>query len=627
MSLSPGTIERLKDVTHQATALVIVDDRPVGAAFFISEDLLLTCGHVATRKTVEIKPSGRPCRPADVIDTNDAADLALLRSHRVQGERPVCVVLDRTPRQGDCFVAGFPREDDLDPGSEVFDVQVHPRRDLEGGDQVLEIEPGKTITWGMSGGPVVSVRSGAVIGIIRTSKDPVNALGGGATPVSRAVGAFPLVAEIMPMSTLAMVPWRDAVGHDNWQELGKSCNTEECIDLRISGKRNRWLISLDQAAAPRLDLTGPDLGEEVSEAIFSWARRRHARGVSEVALLGRLLGSALFPQGIADHLSSLMGADSIFVRLHVERNNDLAEIPWELAAVPREKNRFLAADQQFRFARVVDEPAIPAIPVGPKSPANVTVLAAVAQPARWKYPEIHRLYGGEPYVWPTAAMMCKRLRTSIEHNGFKADLYESPSQSDVRLALDDSNRDGKPYDVLHYIGTGQRGSDGNAQIMFVDDEGDESWEDAQRLLETAAHTGVRLVVLELMPPPQGQDYEPLTHHALCDVIGGTVNAVVLTHLPVHPKQCQKFNDKFYELLGQGKSVETAVQLARYKLMYDKPMDDAAGFGWFTIVTGPQSGIRLVSLRPEDPMMSGVPHLATADRAVDITGEPVEGRSR
>ena len=627
MNLSPENIEHLKDVANQATALVIVDEKPVGAAFFISEDLLLTCGHVATQETVTIKPSGRPCRSADVIDMNDAADLALLSSHRVQGERPACVVLDQTPHHGDCFVAGFPREDDLDPGSEVFDVQAHPRRDLEGSDQVLEIDPGKIITWGMSGGPVVSVRSGGVIGIIRTSKDPVNALGGGATPISRAIGAFPQVAEILPMSTLAMVPWRDALGRDNWQELGKSWNIEECIDLRISGKKHRWLISLDQAAGPMRDLTGPDLGEEVSEAIFYWARRRHARGISEVALLGRLLGSALFPQDIANHLSSLMRADSIFVRLHVEHGNDLAEIPWELAAVPRERDRFLAAAQQFRFARVMDKPAIPTISAGPKSPADVKVLAAVAQPVGWKYPEIHRLYGGEPYVWPKATMMCKRLRASIERNGFKADVYESPQQHDVGLALDDSNRNGKPYDVLHYMGTGQRGPDGNAQIMFVDEDGEVSWDDAERLLETAAHTGVRIVVLELMQPPEGQDYEPLTQHALRDVVGGSVNAVVLTHLPVHPKQCQKFNDRFYELLGQGRSVETAVQLARYKLMYDKPMDDAAGFGWFTIVTGPQSGIRLVSLRPEDPMVSGVPHLATADRAVDSTGEPVAGRSR
>ena len=622
MRPSTDSIERLKDVVRKATALVINEDGSTGTAFFISDGLLLTCEHVAKQKqTVKIKPSGRPPRAADVIRTDPRSDLALLSSHQVQGEQPCCVVLDQTLYQGDCFVAGFPREDDQAPGSEVFDVSAHPRQDLEGGDQVLEIEPGVIITSGMSGGPVVSARSGAVIGIIRTSKDPVRALGGGAIPVSRAVGVFEQVAELLPKSTLAMASWRDALGRDNWQRLGKSWNIEEFIDLKVSGQRNRWLIGMDQAGLG-LDLTGRDLGEEVSEAIFHWSRRRHARSVAEVALLGRLLSSALFPQSIADHLSSVSQADNIFVRLHVERGNDLAGIPWELAAIPCEKNRFLAADLKFRFARVVDNPTIPTTPAAPKSPANVNVLAVVARPEHWKYPQVRRPYG-KPYEWPTAADIFSRLRDSIERTKFKVVQPNSPQPSDVRGALEDGARSGRPCDVLHYVGIGQQGADGKPQIMFVDDEGDESWEDTQSILEAAARTGVRLVVLELMQPPEGQDYEPLSHHALCDVVGGSVNDVVLTHLPVHPKQCQKFNDKFYEVLGSGESIETAVQLARYKLMYDRPMDDAAGFGWFTIVTGPQSGVCLVSLRPGDPMMSGgVPHLATADRGVDVTKEAV-----
>jgi hypothetical protein len=617
MSLSEDDIERLKDVARQATALVIVDDRPVGAAFFITDDLLLTCEHVATYKHVTIKPNGRPYRTAEVIGT-DGADLALLSTHQVEGEQPVCAVLDQTLHQGPCFVAGFPSEHNVAPGSVVFDVQTYLRKDLEGGVQILEIAAGKIIGVGMSGGPVVSARSGAVIGIIRTSRNPDDALGGGAIPVSRAAEAFEQVAEILPKSILAMASWRGALGRDNWQRLGKSWNLEEYIDLKVSGKRNRWLIGMDQAG-PGLDLASRGLGEEISEAIFHWSRRRHARGAEEVALLGRLLSGALFSQSNVDHLSSVSQADSIFVRLHVERGNDLSEIPWELAAIPREKNRFLAADQKFRFARVVDNPAVATTPAAPKPPENVQVLAVVARPEHWKYPEVHRPYG-KPYEWPKADVIYDRLRNSIERPKFQPVRPKSPQPSDVRGAIEDGARHGRPCDVLHYIGIGQRGADGQAQIMFVDDEGDESWEDVRSILEPAARADVRLVVLELMQPPEGLDYEPLTHHALYDAVGGSVNDVVLTHLPVHPKQCQKFNDKFYEVLGSGESIETAVQLARYKLMYDRPMDDASGFGWFTVITGPQSGICLVSLRPEDPMMGGMPHLDTADRAVDATGE-------
>ena len=631
MSLSEATIDQLKGLLSKATALVFVDGRPVGAAFFISDNLLLTCEHVVTTRevattheTVEIQPIGRERRSAEVVST-DGADLALLRSHWDQGEPSPCVVLNPTLDQGDCFVASFPREDGLSPGLEIFDVKAHPRKDLIGGDQILEIEAGKTITWGMSGGPVVSARSGAVIGIVRSSKDPVDSLGGGAVPISRAAEAFGQIAEVLRKSTLAMVPWRNALGRDNWQRLGRSWNIEECIDLRVSGKRHRWLISMDQAAGPGLDRTGPDLGEGVAEALFHWAQRRRIRDVDEVALLGPLLANALFPQGMADHLSLVSQADRILVRLHVERGNDLADIPWELAAVPREKDRFLAADQRFRFARVVDEPSIPTTPAAPKSPANVTVLAAVAQPARWKYPEVHGRYGSNPYAWPEAARICARLRESIERSGFTVDLHESPQPSNVLDALEASARQSRPYDVLHYMGTGQRGPDGKALIAFVDDEGGEAWEDARSILDTAARTGVRLVVLELLLPPEGQDYEPLTHRALYDVVGGSVNAAVLTHLPVHPLQCQKFNGKFYEVLRSGESVETAVQLGRYKLKYDRPVEDAAGFGWFTIVTGPQSDICLVSRRPEDPTMSGARQPSAADRAADQIGEPLARR--
>jgi len=46
IKLSPDAIRRLKELLRDATALVFVDDRPVGSAFFISDDLLLTCEHV-----------------------------------------------------------------------------------------------------------------------------------------------------------------------------------------------------------------------------------------------------------------------------------------------------------------------------------------------------------------------------------------------------------------------------------------------------------------------------------------------------------------------------------------------------------------------------------------------------
>src|ERR1035441_8514653 len=106
MSLPEATIDQLKGLLSKATALVFVDGRPVGAAFFISDNLLLTCEHVVTTRevattheTVEIQPIGRERRSAEVVST-DGADLALLRSHWDQGEPSPCVVLNPTLDQG-----------------------------------------------------------------------------------------------------------------------------------------------------------------------------------------------------------------------------------------------------------------------------------------------------------------------------------------------------------------------------------------------------------------------------------------------------------------------------------------------------------------------------------------------
>src|SRR5260370_14321295 len=185
IKLRPDAIRRLKGRLRDAAALVFVDDRPVGSAFFISDDRLLTCERVITHSVVTIKLVGRQsCLEAKVIAT-DESDLALLRCQRVDDEPPTCVVLGRTLHQDDrdCFVAGFPREDGQPPGLEIFDVQAHPRTDLGGDDQGLQIEAGKIVTWGMSGGPVGSTRSGAVIGITPTSKNSTHPPRRGASPI------------------------------------------------------------------------------------------------------------------------------------------------------------------------------------------------------------------------------------------------------------------------------------------------------------------------------------------------------------------------------------------------------------------------------------------------------------
>jgi hypothetical protein len=95
------------------------------------------------------------------------------------------------------------------------------------------------------------------------------------------------------------------------------------------------------------------------------------------------------------------------------------------------------------------------------------------------------------------------------------------------------------FDVLHYVGVGRIGRRGQAQFSMVDkSEGDATWQDADEVLESAAASGVRLVVLEFTMPPEDQVVEPVTPSALGDMLNGSINAVVYTRFPVHPRQFQ-----------------------------------------------------------------------------------------
>ena len=145
---------------------------------------------------------------------------------------------------------------------------------------------------------MVSTETGTVVAIVRTSKDTQDALGGGAIPVSLAAEAFPEeVGELLDSEIPAMIQWRDALGRDNWeQRLGRSWSIANHIDVWIDGDRMHWDVRLDPAGGHDVPHEGPGLCNGIAKAIFHWARRRQ-RGI-EVALLGQLLASALFPQDI-----------------------------------------------------------------------------------------------------------------------------------------------------------------------------------------------------------------------------------------------------------------------------------------------------------------------------------------
>ena len=88
--------------------------------------------------------------------------------------------------------------------------------------------------------------------------------------------------------------------------------------------------------------------------------------------------------------------------------------------------------------------------------------------------------------------------------------------------------------------------------------------------------------------------------AFLEALSKRINCVVFTRFPVHERQFHVFNLKLYGMLGEGKSVERAVQRARQDVNTDRPLGDAGAFGSFALITGPQSDTQLVVPATGDP---------------------------
>jgi hypothetical protein len=597
MSLSSASIGELKEVLRRTMALVYIDGVPVGSAFFVDHRTLITCNHVVSGyERCEVKPYERVERKAVVAFPYPEIDVAVLHSEAVIDEpAPPCVLLHPDATEGHCLVAGYPRIDGMEPGLEVFQMTSHWRNDPDGALLDVRLEAGKKITSGMSGGPVVDLATGAVTAVVRWSEDVNDALGGGTTPIRTALPLSPELKALANNPPAAVKQWRNVLGPENWAALDKEWELNARIDLRISGGRRQWRISMDQTQAAAHDLTIRDLGEDVAEALFRWAQRSRIRQKEEVELLGRLLASALIPPSVAEHLRTVENAN-VLVRMHFEPENNLADIPWELAAVPGRNDQFLAAETGFRLVRVGHGQCQYHPPA--KDEHNITVVAVVAQP-QWTFPDVTGEKRSDPYRWPAIDRISQSLTDAIQRNGFSlhADkTFVSPAWFDVRDEIesrsDDWRKDGGHW-IFHYVGIGMMRRDG-PQISFVDEDDVDEWEAVADVVETAARHGASLVVLELMLPPDGRNCDPVTPSSLGNVISHNLGAVVLTHLPVHPLQLKSFNQVFYQRLKSGEPVEVAVQRARNKLQGDKPVEDAACFGWFTLITGSRPGFTIVA---------------------------------
>lgn len=617
MALPEEVLTGLKDLLRECCARVsqLNGGLPAGAAFFVSDTLLVTNRHVVGEHSGEgphvlVHPYGAPAPLEGTVlppsDLDPELDIALVRVAPDSG-RPALLV-HAAVSDGDCVIAGYPKENfytELRPGSELSPPASGQLRldNVTKEVQLLRLT-GLQIRPGHSGGPVLHAPTGAVVAVTVFSEDPTTDLGGAALPLQRAFAGYPQLRAIAADAPVATRRHREILGRTGWEALGQVWNTKEQLDIHLTGTRSCWRISLrgQEEGPPRF---ARDLGDDMSEVIVQWARNSGRRDEPEVLLLGRLLSGALFSPEIAGQLPEAAKTDDdpVLVRLHLDPSGPLAELPWELATVPGDDTHFLSATEGYAFVRV--NAALPSDPLAVEQPyasqprartGQASVLEIVVQPRddpnRW--PQV--MEGGTPRPWPVSSDIVSQLEARLHAvQGPQQRLFQ-PEAPLVNPAFYDLKRRAEkgPVDVVHYVGFGYQEPEDDRRSPL-----ERTWialagtspdvMKAYRATEVLKELGrlrPQLLVMEFGTPrldwPIGR-YQPIGPALLGGVDLAHAEAMICTR-PVHPLQYDRFNDLLYGLLGEGRTIEDAVQRARAALQAESPVD-YAGFGWFAVTTG------------------------------------------
>jgi hypothetical protein len=597
---SPEKLDDLRRLLRECSAQLSEPGGARGSGVFVDERHLLTCAHVVKAKgvVVTVQPSGREPRPGTVVEfeEGDALDLALVEVDRLEGEPPQpAALLDAGLDENVPYYAvGWPKGDLAGiEGIEELRYNGHSK----GEDELLVLDAGQAnVTSGLSGGPVLDSHTGAVVALVQYTRSRDVPMGGGAIPIARAARLFPAVAALVESPPLAARRWKNLLGEAGLSALGKPTRSAASLDVIVDGDRKAWTVRLDGEQP----VTVQSLPERVSDALFYWAQRRQIYAREDVTLLGQLLAGAVFPPAIAESIEHGRQADSLLLRLDVG-NDELFDVPWEFVTLRAEDDTHAAAAENVSFVRVAPHPSPADVDTSPRRPedGDAGVVSIVVQPSSWDWQTKMKQYVGPGFTgWPAKGEVAKQLRESFRETHSLAlttlDDPEKLTADDVKAEL---ARIGP--ELVHYTGFARW--DREAQLALSDGGGDGrddvSWQPIDDFFDAVASAGARVLVVELLRQPFGENWELLEPHVFRSALRGSVNAVVLTRFPMLLAHLRDFNNAFYAAVGEGAPVEIAVQRARKRVQSNKQYGDYGAFGSFTLITGERADLRLVQPAP------------------------------
>jgi len=190
--------------------------RRTGTGFFVAPGYVLTCAHVVepttnnppSRFSVESKGGTWEAMP-EQWRPGEFQDLAVLRTPA--NDNP-CVLLGAAAEPTDPFwTQGFVSaqgELRLEPATGEIEGERRSRLETGGPEFTLIKFKGGQIVPGMSGAPLLNLRTGAICGIVARTRNEHDDSGGLAVPVRTIFGCYPFIIEAQSQYHHSQPEWR-----------------------------------------------------------------------------------------------------------------------------------------------------------------------------------------------------------------------------------------------------------------------------------------------------------------------------------------------------------------------------------------------------------------------------------
>lgn len=561
-----------------------------GSGFFAAPGIVVTCYHVLSLGDLSSKEAGANISIVSqagdtyqVLDHRewsgtDEDDLAILRVEPADDH--AVVLLDTGLRARDqLHTFGFP---------EGYPTGAPAALVAEGwmeADRWLKVAQGQ-VRRGMSGSPVLNIRTGAVCGILKRSSDTSQALGGYAVSVRRLFKLSP---------TLSSGNFRHHTTYrHNWFDLLPAAEQKLLLAQRTPGRLSLpdclLVISVDQndeewevsATVQRRDGDGDDWMPEaplgpikvdlnsvralVARVFRDWASREVAvRGRVEpgeqIRLLGEILSRALLTGKIGEKFDELVGRPDrgwVEVALHFSDVDDpdfkeFVQLPWEHLYLPQRHSRgdvYFAREPKLAFVRTLQpDPQTPEPSAGKLSLLVVAVKpehedgagedARIESDVDLIIEDLERL-GNE---------LCESLEVKVVRSPGVPGLIEEVTSC--------------AYDAVHYIGFGRFEAGSDRVALSITRGGRVGYHDARDFADCLEGAIPRLVVLQVC---RGSETVPADLAAFGpSLLMKGSQAVVAYQYPVSRELTRKFNTSLYTALATGAPLEMAAQVARKKV--------------------------------------------------------------